>query len=74
MTIFAIQEEIAAGLIKFHLSGFRGYPKDEAGLNVFARCVQECCVSVEHAAAVLNYFKDEFPTPGDHHDGDQSSR
>jgi hypothetical protein len=59
---FAIQQQVAAGLITFHLAGFRGYPNSEAGLNVFARCLQECCVSVEHAEGVLKSFDLEFPT------------
>jgi hypothetical protein len=59
---FAIEQDTAAGLIRFHLSGFRGYPPTEAGENVFARCLQECCVSVEHAETVLKSFDGTFPT------------
>jgi len=57
-----VNEDVACGLIRFHLSGFRGYPNSEAGEKVFARCFQECCVSVAHVQAVLNSFDDEFPT------------
>lgn len=59
---YQIDQAVAVGLIKFNLSGFRGYPKDNAGINVFSRCLQECCVSVDHAIAVLKLFTDEFPT------------
>jgi hypothetical protein len=59
---FPVQHDTALGLIKFHLSGFRGYPPSEAGEKVFARGLQECTVSVEHATAVLKTFDQHFPT------------
>jgi hypothetical protein len=62
MSEFAVQQEVALGLIQFHLSGFRAYPPSEAGEKVFARGLQECCVSVAHAEAVLKSFDQSFPT------------
>ncbi len=59
---FAVQESVAVGLIRFHLSGFHDYPKSEAGEKVFARGLQECTVSVDHATAVIKSFDERFPT------------
>jgi len=62
MSAFAVQEETALGLIRFHLSGFRGYPPSEIGEKVFARAVSEQTISVKHAEAVLKQFDERFPT------------
>jgi hypothetical protein len=59
---FAVQEPVAIGLIRHHLSGFRGYPPSDTGEKVFARGLQECTISVEHAEAVLKKFDERFPT------------
>jgi len=59
---FAVQQTVAIGLIRHHLSGFRGYPPSEAGEKVFARGLQECTISVEHAEGVLKSFDERFPT------------
>jgi|ERR1039458_2408378 hypothetical protein len=62
MTQFAVQQPVAVGLIRHHLSGFRGYPPSEAGEQVFARGLQESSISVEHAEAILKKFDERFPT------------
>jgi len=62
MSEFAVQQSVAAGLIRFYLSGFRGYPPSEAGENVFARGLQESCLSVQHVTATLKSFDERFPT------------
>jgi hypothetical protein len=61
-TPFAVQESTALALIQFHLSGFRGYPPSEMGEKVFARGLQECTISVDHATAVVKKFDERFPT------------
>ena len=59
---YPVQQAVARGLIQFHLAGFRGYPPSEMGENVFARGLQECTVSVDHATAVVKSFQERFPT------------
>lgn len=59
---FAVQESTAIGLLRFHLSGFRGYPPSEMGEKVFARGLQECSLSVDHATAIIQSFDERFPT------------
>jgi hypothetical protein len=62
VSAFNISSDVALHLIRHHLSGFRGYPRDVRGEEVFARCLQECCCSVSHAESVLVGFGGEFPT------------
>jgi hypothetical protein len=50
------------GLIRFHLSGFKGYPNSEPGERTFGRHLSGCAVSVGHAEAILEAFTQEFPT------------
>lgn len=57
-----IQLDVAKGLILFHLAGFKGFPRDDAGLQTFARALCDCCVSVGHAEHVLRAMDLNFPT------------
>ena len=60
--VYAVQMDVAVGLLRFYLAGFRGYPPSEMGENVFARGLQECTISVDHAVTVLESFDEKFPT------------
>jgi hypothetical protein len=60
--------EICLSLIREFLSGYRGYPPTESGERRFAFALQENCISVGHARAVLQSFDEVFPTVRQIHD------
>jgi hypothetical protein len=61
MTI-SVAASVCLSLIQSELSGYQGYPRNEAGERRFARALQEVAVSVEHARAILAKFTGEFPS------------
>jgi hypothetical protein len=61
MTKPNVTREVATALLR-RLSGFRGYPNGEAGEAVFIEAVQEFCISVDHARALVDAFDENFPT------------
>lgn len=50
-----------AAAVLARLSGFQGYPHDEAGREMFIEALM-FAVSPEHARAVTNCFDEKFPT------------
>ena len=59
----AITDAVALAKVKFYLAGLRGYSGKDESIAHLARTVQDACVSVDHADAVLRSFDDECPTP-----------
>lgn len=59
---YPVQQNVAVGLLQFHLKGFDGYPNSPAGESTFARALCESTVSVAHCEAVLKTFDLKFPT------------
>jgi hypothetical protein len=58
----AVALDLCVALIREFLSGYRGYPNNEAGEKRFARALQEVVVSVQHARGTLAEFTGIFPT------------
>ncbi len=58
----AVGKTIALSLIRGELSGFRGYPFNEAGEDRFARELATVSLSVGHARAIVESFEETFPT------------
>lgn len=57
-----VSRVVATALLR-RLSGFKGYPRgNEAGEAVFIEAIQEVCVSVDHARALVDAFDENFPT------------
>jgi hypothetical protein len=56
---------VCVAMIRSELSGYEGYPRNEAGEHRFGRALQECAVSVAHASAILAKFTQKFPTVQD---------
>jgi hypothetical protein len=70
----AVVLPICLAFLRRHLSGFRFYPKTEAGETRFAEALQLNAVSVEHLEAVLQCFDEEFPTVRQIHDAASNLR
>jgi hypothetical protein len=58
----AVDIRLCVAMIHSELAGYQGYPNTESGVERFARALQECSVSVEHARATLAKFTQKFPT------------
>lgn len=56
-----LQPAVGRAILR-QLSGFKGYPRDEAGETRFVEVLCEASLSVEHAVAVTQAFDGGFPT------------
>lgn len=59
----AVVHDVAVMLVRRYLAGLRGWPARPEGETRLAKTVQESCISVSHAEAVLETFNDLCPTP-----------
>lgn len=69
-----IDIRLCVALLREFLSGYRGYPYNEAGENRFGGAIRDNCISVDHARATLESFDEDFPTVRMIHDAAISLR